>query len=688
MGVFETAYDVLPKQNHLIYVNDSRRDDLWCTDTTDGSHGASTRAHFEMQASLFDSNRDDLKDGFVLVYPLRTADGLENSTPSFAGYLSTEAADLAKTTDGNVRMVANSITGFFSAIWVGQTEGLPIKRYPFRDPITGNPTGWTPKKVLQDLIDNIPSQYGVRVRLGVTSVLSGAWNSTTPELTFNNCTYLSAIDQILALYGDVSYKEVFRGAKVNLDFYRVQDSSAATVFVRACQWNDPITAAANIHDIGSSSSSQPTRNRVIGYGSPRRFMISCKSAVPDATGTLEDLGEPVTLKQMQRVWEERYEDAVKANPKASKSGSQGYNILIRTDAGPSATTLAIKSGVEVPTGEVLQHRTGEKLLVTSYTPGTGQDGTLTVTRGYLGTGSLQDDILEKDTLTWLLPGIEYVFRRYHLPACLWPYVKLRENAMKRSNTQKTPYKVQVWKYPRLPNREPDGSVSSTLVSIPTLIKSSVDIDLEKNQIILSEPALNEVSRGPSVSGSAPAIVYEEAVIGVTFTFEHDKKYAFHDTGEVSTGDIRLDFASDGLTEQWQRAELIFSQFTNTGFPVLDANGNNQTFSCIYFDEDNDETPMQVSSASIIQNDIPTIRAICQEILREKNHRHRAYEVTIPYYTRAYEIGNRLVFQGLANIYPDNYMITSVTRGMDSKRDGGTFVKLRVDNIRPPYISEA
>jgi hypothetical protein len=694
-GVFSTARDVIPYLGQNVTVNSARNTQLWCVGISLNS-GGGTRAEFDLPTAVFDTNRAAYRDAFVSVTFTNSYDGSSPTNPDFLGYLDVDSAECTPGSD-SVRLSANTITSYLNKVWVGQN--LPTAKraatvtYPVSDHYG---RAWKPLKVLQDLFGSgsghspsggLPSYYRARVRLGNTSVLSDSGDKDSPPLVFRNTTYRDALDQIIAYYGDVAYRERFGGVITYLDFYRVNDASNPTTTARLGTFNDPIEGNTNIAAIQHQQTPQNTIDRVIGYGTPRRFMVSVLSAVPGASGTLATLGEPIATKAAVRDWTTGLQDIVKQNPKLAK---QGYlNVLVTTAALSGAASLTVKSGVALPVGSILTAKNGEQLLTGTFTYTTAPEATLVVERGHNET--TPDAITENATLRWEPVGVENTFRRYRLPDLFKPFTKLRENILRRTkdengatlstdDAERAKYKLQVWKYPTIRDNDVDGTFTGILQTTPVLLPNA-HWDLERGWVILAEPALNELAGAPAENSTAVNITYQEAVVGFTFSFESPGNI-YHDTGEVSGGDVSLDFAADGLTEQWQRDDLTFEQITNTGFPLEDSGGTDRTFNCVYFDEDDKNIAKIVTTAEIVKDDSSTLRAVCNDILREKNRRHHSYDIDLNYFTRGYRVGNNVRIEGQGNYVPGTYSITGIEYLTDSRQGQGT--RLTVDNVKPPF----
>lgn len=276
-----------------------------------------------------------------------------------------------------------------------------------------------------------------------------------------------------------------------------------------------------------------------------------------------------------------------------------------------------------------------------------------------------------------LPGMEHVYRRYRLPACLRHYTIARDLApiyrTASAGDTSSPYQTQVW---WLPTSLSDDGVGSndkvgTTVSAPVLCKQ-FKLDLDRRTVTLAKPAL-AVTAVTMTSGK-PVYTYAAATVGVTLAVEL-ADYVYHDTTATSGGGIAHDFASDGLTEIIQRDDAWWCQITNAGYAL-----GGYTFGTCHIVNESTGAASTYSAATLVRDDTPALRELALQVLREKCRRHRSYNVSIPYYTRAYRIGNRMVVIGQADYYaPDTYMITGIDYDLTDQS-----TTITCDNVKPPH----
>jgi hypothetical protein len=703
MGQFTTGRKI-PKLDQLITVNGAEDPRLWCESIRVSSGMGNTTADFSVPEFLFDSYAADMRDALVVVYIFPVGSG-PSGEPDFVGYLLNETSGFGPNEDRK-GFSAKSVSGLLHRVHVGQNlsgGARSTKLYNLVDPVTGKKTGLKPRRVLEDIFDKMPDYYKARVALGTMKILNDTSEVTCPQLNFRLAEVSNAVEQVMALYGDVTYNERFDASgKVLLDFYRIQDPNAPKVALRLSEWDDPKTSGATIQQISKTDSSADSITRVQGFGAPKLMMVSCKSYVAALTGQ----SQSVETKRLIRDWETKWEAIVKSDPKHSHKEQGNYTVtasptfppIAAADIGAGTASFAISKQLvhDVPLGSVLVcSETLEQMLVTAYTAPVDPEaenavGTVTVTRGYNATTAATikaDSILE-----WQMPGIEYVFRRYKLPKSFWPFKKRRENALKRTDVAKTPYPVQVWTYKSLLKSGESGDIEEgelegfpvgAVSTIPSLVEGA-HIDLENNRITLNKCALVCTKQQPSETDpEATKTTWVETVVGVTFTYEADAEL-FHDTGQPSTQTPGWTSIRTGFTDRWQRNDLIFSQLTNNGYPVIDEHAEEQLHGCVYFDLDDNETVVIKATTEpvTIQDDTKIVKTECEKILCERNRRARAYNITLPMFTRGFTIGQAVEIFGEQNYEPDCYKITTIET--EHSLEGAQSTVLTIDNVKPPH----
>lgn len=308
MSVFTVSAGVIPLLDQTVVVNGQRQDTVWCTAIRRGVGAGASGADFRMPGWFFDTARGHLRDALVSV---SVHDAETPAQVDFVGYLDVDTATLSSD-DDSVSLTANSVTAYLGKIYVGQLDRQATVVYRLRDPMTGASTNVTPKRVLEHLFANMPTYYAARVKLGDTSVLATTAQNQQPELVFRGTTYADAIEQVVALFGDVSYTERPDGSAVRLDFFRIQSPSAPSTRAAVGTWTDAMTSGVNVIDLQRNQSTVDATTRVIAYGAPKRYIISIPSQ------------SEVDGQSLLKLWDLTLEDAVLADPKSAAPGSPGY----------------------------------------------------------------------------------------------------------------------------------------------------------------------------------------------------------------------------------------------------------------------------------------------------------------------------------------------------------------------------
>lgn len=593
MPIFTATRDVIGLLRPRTYVNGSQFDALKCVSISQQPGAGGVKAEFEAPEYLFDTHRKTLSDGLVSVAMAGTFDGSDSGNPDFVGYVDVDNATLA---GEQVTLSAVSITSFLGKVGIGDGDNVPVLTYPLVNPISGKPTKWTPRRILDDLLARLPSRYRSRISLGDAAVLNKTQLFDVPELEFRFEKYDAALEKLLALYGDVTFTERFVGNVAYLDFYRIQAAGNATNTVRLAKWDDIIESGADVEDLSHNPTTQDAITRIKAYGTKRRYILSVLNYGPVAEGNLV------------KGWNQALEAAVLKDPKSAKPGAPGY-----------------------------------------------------------------------------VPGMELVFRRFFLPALLRPYLKLKDLGIKRqamADQDGPPYKVQVFKLPTLLALDESGNSVGTESMEGQLLKS-IKLELDKGYFELGcvEDGMNVSLISPSTTGNWPYVTWVAAKIGITLCVE-GSDWLVADTGPDTSSGILYDINQDGLYERIPRDDLTYVQFTNVGNPVKSATGADVEYGAYFFNEDTlawQNYPAKV----LVRDDTKKLETLAREALRAKNKRHHAFEVGVPYFTRAFRPGNRLIVDGQANWPSDRICITGVEYDLAGNR-----TQISADNVKPPYRRDA
>lgn len=592
MPSFSISRDVIGLLRPVVAINGSRMDAVKCTSISYQPGCGGVRAEITIPQYLFDTNRRSIADGLISVRMRNTYDNSDDGDPDFVGYIDVDNADLSPGNDG-VNLSAVSITGFLNKVGIGDHDNQPVLKYPLVDPLTGAPTGWTPKRVLRDLLDRLPPRYRNRIALGESSVLDTTELMELPDLEFKFQNYAQAIDSILAMFGDVTFTEHFRGGTCYLDFYRIQDVNSPTARVAVGNYRDVVASAVDVESLGHSQTTNDAVTRVKAYGTRLRYIIS-----------LVNYGENVEA-QLSKGWNPALEADVLKDPKRAKPGAPGY-----------------------------------------------------------------------------VPGMELVFRRFYLPACLRPYTMLKDLGIRRApasgQAEGPMYKPQVWKLPTLlALDEETAEMNGTEQSTGQLIKQC-KLELDKGYIELGniEDGLNITNIKPSDSGALPHTTWAPAKIGITLCVEGNR-WLVADTGASSGSGINYDITSDGLFDRITRDDLTYVQMTTVGSPLPLPSGGTAEFTAYFYNEDT-HTWQNYVEALPVKDDYQKLLTIAREHLRARNCRHHSFDVTVFYFSRAFRPGYRFVVKNYATWPRERMTITGVTYDLENNATTVT-----ADSVKPP-----
>lgn len=321
MSQFTVSRDIVPQLDQLVYVSGQLWSGIRCTSISLGCGVGTTTAQFVIPQGRFDDARDDLHEALVVVYVINV-DGRTPTAPDFAGYLDAESATLSASEDGYT-LSARTATAFLDRASIGLEAHRAVVTYPIIDPVTGRATKWTAARILQDLFGSggatspsggLGSYWRAIVAIGNVSDISSVSTGTEPTIVFRSANYVQAIEQCLAMFGDVTFTERFDGAgKCYLDFFRIMGGTRGTVSARvAALGQDIVEAGANVESMSRNKTSADVKTRIVCYGTPRRFVVSCTTA--DATAE----------KKLVDGWDASLAAAVLKQPKIAKPSAKGY----------------------------------------------------------------------------------------------------------------------------------------------------------------------------------------------------------------------------------------------------------------------------------------------------------------------------------------------------------------------------
>lgn len=345
MGTIQTGLGAILRMEQEVTVGGLPTEAVWCANINRSSGFGGTTASFRMPVALFDTARAWLRDALVVV---RVSDGVLGFGPvDFAGFLDVDNATLSDS-DDSMELTASTVTGYLHRVYVGQDDGRSVVRHHLTDPVTGFRT--TPARILNAILRDMPAGWRAYVGLGDAKVLNTTeQNAAVPELVFRGATVQAAIEQVMAIFGDVAFLERFTGSgKCLLDFYRIQAPELPRVSVTVGQWNDIVESGANVASLSHNQTSGDAITRVIVNCAPRRFIVSTHTGMDPPMG-------------LRKAWDPELEAAVLADPRRATPNQQGYEEgmehVFRRFALPAAldgVTTCKDFAVNDTRGQVLQ----------------------------------------------------------------------------------------------------------------------------------------------------------------------------------------------------------------------------------------------------------------------------------------------------------------------------------------------
>lgn len=715
MARVSTQNSIIEMLDQRVYIGGVLSKNLWCTSVHySAGMGASTATFTVPYAYANDPILNAYRYRKVIVIA-----GTGGSARTlFVGYISGDSSDMSESTDG-VMLVAHTVGRFLSKHDVGEAAGHWRGHYRlFND--QGVPTGWTPLRVLQDLMLRLPAQWQTEVALGNVVAISDAQDLPVQGYDFSLTSYADAIDGIAASLGDVMVVEYFAYNITWLSFVMINAPNAPIARAKVARFTQD--TSPNVARFSDSYNVDAMANQAIFFGTDREFLITCRSVV---TGWL-DRSEPPTSEGYYPTaliddWDPELEAIALADPDLTKSDKTTRTCVVknylwantRDNGDPNAgegtsdslgapgttgSTFYVKCGAPlVPFKTVLTHKSGERMLVRQYFPGSEADGTNTEMHATVhvnrlhqaAIGELPGDIQLEDDLQIEILGISNVFRRFKLPEILRgippkefqstiPWLDADGN---RRPAQAFIFKEQLYTDP-----SDETKRLGIMPERPTLI-SGTYFDFENMRVRLGEPAVTlDTQEIVTVQNSDSAGVvkreskrvkstYIKTPCGVTFSYIDTAHPFYHATPVlVSTA---LPFITQSSRQKFD--EYKYQQMTNTGFPIVDpATAAECVFQAILINPDSGQI---TNGFDVIRNDyIPLATAATRELIARYRVGYSA-TIEIPWVDSNYAIGQQLRIDGLDDPPKDRLTITGISYNMSP--EGLHNTTIIADNQRPP-----
>jgi hypothetical protein len=303
--------------NVRVTISGATRPDIYCTSI---SIGAGTQGS---SATLYAPGLDwDQKQGLVgrrVVVFAQYSGQAEQIV--FVGVV---AAPSSTASENDASFGAVSYLQLADKVFLGQEiadrYGLRVK-YPQRAIFKGESqeTGWSVRTILRDIFSGnapswkggggtLPSDYRSELDLGNLSVLGSDYNNIKlGDITWEGASLQDALGDLLDQIGTVSFREEFAIAKSKLIVFELADPSlqAKTISVAMAGQS---AAGTNVLDINAEGTILDSRNRIIGLGAPRKFVVSTSTRYTPAP--------------LEKMWNPALEASVLKNPESTKAGNE------------------------------------------------------------------------------------------------------------------------------------------------------------------------------------------------------------------------------------------------------------------------------------------------------------------------------------------------------------------------------
>lgn len=250
-----------------------------------------------------------------------------HSAPIFLGYVFLETAhESADQTGLTVR--AYSVLGILDRLAVGQEQGRGGATYPVEDPETGERTGWTLTRIMEDLFDpaNMPSEWRQKVRLGtLVGFRQSAADPRIPDIRLES-GYTEAIQRVMSYAPDVGMAERFTHTGTVLDFYLLGRGQLGTETLQIATAQRGPERGAWVVDWRRERATDRVYNRAIGYGRHNEHLVTVWNG--HATAPLEPAWEGAEdLEDFDPLDPETYgerENLIRQYPERANPASPAY----------------------------------------------------------------------------------------------------------------------------------------------------------------------------------------------------------------------------------------------------------------------------------------------------------------------------------------------------------------------------
>jgi hypothetical protein len=690
-----------------------------------GASGSS--ATFEIPRAKWDECNDIYAGAEVAVYASENSSTVVNAQAWFHGWIQAESAKLSAD-NNSYGVTAISIVQLLDAVPVGLKEwtvkdwdGTTLRerkrkglgaRYPRLGPIRNGKREplWNPKEVLYDVFAGLPTYWASVIELGDTTVLRDPPFKTKGilEWDFSSVGVLEAIETLVDCWGDVTFVERFNGMslpRVYLDFFEIQEKRTGTKTISIpVLCNDIGTNDFNVQEIDRSDEHHDVRDRVILSGKPITCVITCASNDSDSNAQLRKGWDVVNVTKTLYAYEngakvslsstKTNEEWVLDDPDTADPNSENFIpqcefcfkrwLLPQCLIAPHVTILedlqmaALQADPYDDSPKYLKRQCFKTAATMTQRKVDWTAPTQLQSAGYLtSTAGYECDYVYGDTDASTTTGWGY-------------YSPFGWRILPTSRVDEAGEIVK------------DDLGGGDLV-YPWQAIRAFDVGAD-GVLMLDKPAL--ITLYKTRCGSKDVCIRSGAEVALTIAVAHEERITY-DTGQPAYRPGSLGtIGNDGLMLAATKDQWEYTQLTNLGTgPRLGDSGatidlgfytpggtsvsfTHTVYENIYDPDADDETVARIQgneraiiqharAQSIIRDDWSVMRDLANRLLELKSKVRRAFMVTIPMATQAYDPGDSVVFSG-ADIPYDEYAITNIT--IDFSDDFHT--ELTVDNSRP------
>lgn len=230
-----------------------------------------------------------------------------------------------------------------------------------------------------------------------------------------------------------------------------------------------------------------------------------------------------------------------------------------------------------------------------------------------------------------------------------------------------------WGYDTIAYDTETGVWSSTASASPNELLEGVEFDLANLSFTLPEPAV--LMTNSQVTGEVPTDTYVAAQIGLTISISGDDLR--HDTGVIDNGYGLAGIQPAGLVEVIGPSNFQFHQYSNTDYPI----GGVVYDSTWFWSEPTGW--VNVAGTANERDDSEALRTYAEIMLLEKSGVKTAYNIRIPYFSNAYEIGDWIEVAGQGDYRQWPHLVDNISWSLDNDHS----TTITTDSGTPDVVSQ-